>query len=79
MKIFPQSLHIQFHGREMHSLCFVYENVPTEAIGKCGLFDKCSWVATGCEDGTVRLTRYAIVSTCLLYLTLLVSFLIDNL
>ncbi|KAG8653335.1 hypothetical protein MANES_05G010600v8 [Manihot esculenta] len=59
MKIFPQSLHIQFHGREMHSLCFVYENVPTEAIGKCGLFDKCSWVATGCEDGTVRLTRYA--------------------
>ncbi|KAJ9187931.1 hypothetical protein P3X46_003342 [Hevea brasiliensis] len=58
MKIFPQNLHIQFHGREMHSLCFVCENAPTEANGKNGLFDKCSWIATGCEDGTVRLTRY---------------------
>lgn len=43
-KIQPRNLHIQFHGREIHSLCFI----PSVS----------SWIATGCEDGTVRLTRY---------------------
>ncbi|XP_012082975.1 uncharacterized protein LOC105642679 isoform X2 [Jatropha curcas] len=57
-RIFPQNLHIQFHGREMHSLCFVSENARIQVNGKNALFDKSSWIATGCEDGTVRLTRY---------------------
>ncbi|KAJ4844773.1 hypothetical protein Tsubulata_003478 [Turnera subulata] len=57
-KIFPQNLHIQFHGREMHSLCFVSENTLVEANVKHDISDKSSWIATGCEDGTVRLTRY---------------------
>lgn len=57
--IFPQNLHIQFHGREMHSLCFVSKNILVEVNGTSGQFDKSSWIATGCEDGTVRLTRYA--------------------
>ncbi|XP_057519754.1 uncharacterized protein LOC130800308 isoform X2 [Amaranthus tricolor] len=54
-KIFPRNLHLQFHGREIHSLCFVPEDIqyaidlPHSTL---------SWVATGCEDGTVRLTRY---------------------
>lgn len=56
-KIFPQNLHIQFHGREMHSLCFVSKNTLVEANGKNFQFDRSSWIATGCEDGTVRLTR----------------------
>ncbi|XP_075524062.1 uncharacterized protein LOC142556499 isoform X1 [Primulina tabacum] len=42
-KLYPRNLHIQFHGREIHSLCFISSS---------------SWIATGCEDGTVRLTRY---------------------
>ncbi|XP_068664109.1 uncharacterized protein [Aristolochia californica] len=55
----PQLLHMQFHGREIHSLCFVFvgsllysnkDNYPSS---------KSSWIATGCEDGTIRLTRYA--------------------
>nr|CAD1829707.1 unnamed protein product [Ananas comosus var. bracteatus] len=53
-KMFPQILHMQFHGREIHSLCFI-------AL-KCELNLKESphmWIATGCEDGTVRLTRYS--------------------
>ncbi|CAK7348505.1 unnamed protein product [Dovyalis caffra] len=57
-KIFPKNLHIQFHGREMHSLCFVSKHALVEANGKHIQFDKSSWIATGCEDGTVRLTRY---------------------
>lgn len=84
-KIFPQNLHIQFHGREIHSLCFVSEYTPFEANGKQGLFDKSSWIATGCEDGTVRLTRYAntsypFISKAINFvMILLVSFLLDNL
>ncbi|XP_065859842.1 uncharacterized protein [Euphorbia lathyris] len=58
MRIFPQNLHIQFHGREVHSLCFISKNTPLEENVKSGLFDKSRWIATGCEDGTVRLTRY---------------------
>ncbi|XVE77500.1 hypothetical protein DITRI_Ditri13aG0067600 [Diplodiscus trichospermus] len=57
-KIFPQNLHLQFHGREMHSLCFVYENLQVKANEVEDLADKSSWIATGCEDGTVRLTRF---------------------
>ncbi|XP_073147643.1 uncharacterized protein [Henckelia pumila] len=43
-KLYPRNLHIQFHGREIHSLCFI------SSVS--------NWIATGCEDGTVRLTRY---------------------
>ncbi|KAB2620162.1 hypothetical protein D8674_041787 [Pyrus ussuriensis x Pyrus communis] len=42
-KILSRNLHMQFHGRQMHSICFVSEDF---------------WIANGCEDGTVRLTRY---------------------
>ncbi|WCJ22639.1 Transducin family protein / WD-40 repeat family protein [Euphorbia peplus] len=58
MRIYPQNLHIQFHGREVHSLCFISKNTPIEENVKSGRFDKSRWIATGCEDGTVRLTRY---------------------
>ena len=57
-KIIPRNLHVQFHGREMHSLCFVSENLQLRANGKHNLYSRFSWIATGCEDGTVRLTRY---------------------
>lgn len=58
-KMFPQNLHMQFHGREMHTLCFVSENSQVGVNVEENLFDRSSWIATGCEDGTVRLTRYA--------------------
>lgn len=58
-KMFPQNLHMQFHGREMHTLCFVSENSQVGANVEENPFDRSSWIATGCEDGTVRLTRYA--------------------
>lgn len=57
-KIIPRNLRVQFHGREMHSLCFVSENLQVRANGKHDIFSRSSWIATGCEDGTVRLTRY---------------------
>ncbi|KAB2052554.1 hypothetical protein ES319_A12G129200v1 [Gossypium barbadense] len=56
---FPRNLHLQFHGREMHSLCFVSENLQVQGNEEENLVDKSSWIATGCEDGTVRLTRFA--------------------
>ncbi|CAM0870973.1 unnamed protein product [Alopecurus aequalis] len=53
-KLLPQVLHTQFHGREVHSLCFIdpasYSN-PEKSTDL--------WIATGCEDGTVRLTGYS--------------------
>ncbi|XAR61466.1 hypothetical protein NMG60_11035174 [Bertholletia excelsa] len=55
-KICPQNLHIQFHGREMHSVCFISED--SESSLKQVYFSKFCWIATGCEDGSVRLTRY---------------------
>ncbi|KAK3194383.1 hypothetical protein Dsin_025693 [Dipteronia sinensis] len=58
-KMFPQNLHMQFHGREIHTLSFVSENLQVGANGKKSPSDKSSWIATGCEDGTVRLTRYS--------------------
>ncbi|XP_042476563.1 uncharacterized protein LOC122058127 isoform X2 [Macadamia integrifolia] len=53
-KLFPQVLHIQYHGKEIHSLCFVSggSNLSAKVA-------KYSWIATGCEDGTVRLARYS--------------------
>ncbi|KAH0981980.1 hypothetical protein GBA52_009157 [Prunus armeniaca] len=57
-KILSRNLHIQFHGREMHSICFVSEGFQPGVYGKHSLFSGSSWIATGCEDGTVRLTRY---------------------
>lgn len=55
-KIYPRSLHMQFHGREIHSLCFISEDMLLGDSYKRALFSKSSWIATGCEDGTVRLT-----------------------
>ncbi|XP_015968834.1 uncharacterized protein LOC107492340 [Arachis duranensis] len=58
-KIYPQRLHLQFHGREIHSLCFISEDILPGDSYKHTLFSKLSWIATGCEDGTVRLTLYS--------------------
>lgn len=58
IKIYPQNLHLQFHGREMHSLCFISENPRFSSNKEQGVFPNACWIATGCEDGTVRLTRY---------------------
>ncbi|XP_038683982.1 uncharacterized protein LOC119984211 isoform X3 [Tripterygium wilfordii] len=57
--LFPQNLHMQFHGREMHSLCFICNNLQVGSNGRQSHANKSSCVATGCEDGTVRLTRYS--------------------
>ncbi|XP_039161352.1 WD repeat-containing protein 6 isoform X2 [Eucalyptus grandis] len=51
-KILPQNLRLQFHGREVHSLCFVTGDFQLRKNKQS------SWIVTGCEDGTVRLTRY---------------------
>ncbi|CAA6653936.1 unnamed protein product [Spirodela intermedia] len=53
-KSFPQILHTQCHGREIHSTCFV--SLP---MGSKPHQIKDFWVVSGSEDGTVRLTRYA--------------------
>ncbi|KAL7200223.1 hypothetical protein ACSBR1_032192 [Camellia fascicularis] len=55
-KIYPQNLHLQFHGREMHSICFIPED--SQSNSKQVTLSNSCWIATGCEDGTVRLTRY---------------------
>jgi len=47
---------MQFHGREIHSLCFIHEDMLLGDYCKRASFSKSSWIATGCEDGTVRLT-----------------------
>lgn len=59
IKVFPQVLHTQFHGREIHSVHFV--PVPTSLILGQNIqnYPKISWIATGSEDGTVRITRYS--------------------
>ncbi|KAF8008258.1 hypothetical protein BT93_K2049 [Corymbia citriodora subsp. variegata] len=51
-KILPRNLRLQFHGREVHSLCFVTGDFQLRQNKQS------SWIVTGCEDGTVRLTRY---------------------
>ncbi|XP_028791484.1 uncharacterized protein LOC114747332 [Neltuma alba] len=58
-KIYPQSLHMQFHGREMHSLCFISGDMPLGNNYKHNLYSNFCLIATGCEDGTVRLTWYS--------------------
>ncbi|KAL1553047.1 hypothetical protein AAHA92_13772 [Salvia divinorum] len=57
-RVYPQNLHLQFHGREIHSLCFIHEQSLCSQDENHGLAAKSGWLATGCEDGTVRLTRY---------------------
>ncbi|KAL7112409.1 hypothetical protein ACP275_04G002200 [Erythranthe tilingii] len=57
-RIYPQNLHLQFHGREIHSLCFISGHSLCSSDENQALVSDPSWVATGCEDGTVRLTRY---------------------
>ncbi|XP_059625527.1 uncharacterized protein LOC132268736 isoform X2 [Cornus florida] len=57
-KIYPQNFHLQFHGREMHSLCFISGDLQFNSNEKLGLVSDSIWIATGCEDGTVRLTKY---------------------
>lgn len=61
-QIYPQSLHLQFHGREIHSLCFISGHSSCSSDENQAWVSESSWVATGCEDGTVRLTRYLIFS-----------------
>ncbi|KQK24040.1 uncharacterized protein LOC100829848 [Brachypodium distachyon] len=53
-KLLPQVLHTQFHGREVHSLCFIGPASYSHPGKSTDL-----WIATGCEDGTVRLTGYS--------------------
>nr|CAB3497306.1 unnamed protein product [Digitaria exilis] len=50
-KLLPQVLHLQFHGREVHSLCFIDPASYSDLESSSDLL-----IATGCEDGTVRLT-----------------------
>lgn len=52
-KPIPQTVHMQFHGREIHSLCFISTILHSDQN------ESYLWTATGCEDGTVRLTRYS--------------------
>ncbi|KAK4273317.1 hypothetical protein QN277_021743 [Acacia crassicarpa] len=58
-KIYPQNLHMQFHGREMHSLCFISGNILLGNNFEHHLYSNFCLIATGCEDGTVRLTWYS--------------------
>ncbi|KAM0926475.1 hypothetical protein ACQ4PT_003535 [Festuca glaucescens] len=53
-KLLPQVLHTQFHGREVHSLCFIDPASYSHHEKSTNL-----WIATGCEDGTVRLTGHS--------------------
>ncbi|KAF8780362.1 hypothetical protein HU200_001473 [Digitaria exilis] len=52
-KVLPQVLHLQFHGREVHSLCFIDPASYSDLESSSDLL-----IATGCEDGTVRLTGF---------------------
>lgn len=55
-KIYPQNLHMQFHGRETHSLCFISGDMHFGSDYRHRLDSNFCLIATGCEDGTVRLT-----------------------
>ncbi|XP_059311756.1 LOW QUALITY PROTEIN: uncharacterized protein LOC132063295 [Lycium ferocissimum] len=57
--MYPKNFHLQFHGREIHTLCFISQDSSYSLNEKQDTFSEMIWVATGCEDGTVRLTRYA--------------------
>lgn len=50
----PQSLHGQFHGREIHSVQFV----PAGNTSMSSDQHLRKWIATGSEDGAVRISRY---------------------
>lgn len=50
-KLLPQVFHMQFHGREVHSLCFIDPAGYSNPEKSSNLY-----IATGCEDGTMRLT-----------------------
>nr|XP_027099999.1 uncharacterized protein LOC113719126 isoform X1 [Coffea arabica]XP_027100006.1 uncharacterized protein LOC113719126 isoform X1 [Coffea arabica] len=56
-ELYPRNLHLQFHGREIHSVCFIGES-DYGSDKRSGMLSTTDWIATGCEDGTVRLTRY---------------------
>ncbi|KAG8095826.1 hypothetical protein GUJ93_ZPchr0013g35650, partial [Zizania palustris] len=56
-KLLPQVLHMQFHGREVHSLCFIDPASYSNPEKGSNLY-----IATGCEDGTVRLTGNSVSS-----------------
>ncbi|KAF5190872.1 Wd repeat-containing protein [Thalictrum thalictroides] len=58
-KLISHVLHMQHHGREIHSLCFVSDVLQSNSNENRQSVDRCSFIATGCEDGTVRLTWYA--------------------
>ncbi|XP_020590632.1 uncharacterized protein LOC110031650 isoform X2 [Phalaenopsis equestris] len=47
-----QVLHLQYHGREIHTVCFISFPLQSNPVKPCD-----SMIVTGCEDGTVRLTR----------------------
>lgn len=53
MSQLPQSLHGQFHGREIHSVHFV----PAGNIPVTSSQHGTKWIATGAEDGAVRISR----------------------
>ncbi|CAN4112818.1 unnamed protein product [Withania somnifera] len=57
--MYPRNFHLQFHGREIHTLCFIAQDSSCSLNEKQDTFAETIFVATGCEDGTVRLTGYA--------------------
>ena len=65
----PQSLHGQFHGREIHSVHFV----PAGNIRLTSSPHARKWIATGAEDGAVRISRLDLSK--LILMLLLMNFL----
>ncbi|CAI9104863.1 OLC1v1003646C1 [Oldenlandia corymbosa var. corymbosa] len=57
-ELYPQNLHLQFHGREIHTVCFITGASECFLKKKHDATSRTVGIATGCEDGTVRLTRY---------------------
>ncbi|KAF3789136.1 hypothetical protein EJ110_NYTH19335 [Nymphaea thermarum] len=57
-RLLPRALHLQFHGREIHSLCFIDVGLQIISRQSNNYLNNVCWIATGSEDGTVRLTRY---------------------
>lgn len=46
----------------MHTLRFISGDSLYNTNGEHSTFYRSGWIATGCEDGTVRLTRFSYVS-----------------
>jgi len=59
----PQSLHGQFHGREIHSVHFVSAGVIPVTSSQ----HVTKWIATGAEDGAVRICRLDSAETLMLF------------